>query len=120
MVDVTGATKTADFRAQRDWGRRGGARARVVACLLSTFGVGVLGCAPLLFAEPAGAQPPPPHESPMNALTDAEREAGWKLLFDGHSTEGWRGYMMSGVPDGWRVLDGELTLVEPGRDVITR
>ncbi len=103
MVDVTGVTRSA----------------RVVVCLLPAFGVGVLGCAPLLFAGSAGAQQTPPLESPMNTLTDAEHEAGWKLLFDGHSTEGWRGYMMNEVPEGWRVLDGELTLVEPGRDVIT-
>ena len=55
----------------------------------------------------------------MNALTDAEREAGWELLFDGRSTDGWRGYMMETIPDGWRVVDGELTRVGPGRDIIT-
>jgi len=55
----------------------------------------------------------------INALTDAEREAGWELLFDGRSTDGWRGYMMETIPDGWQALDGELTRVGPGRDIIT-
>ena len=77
----------------------------LIACLLPALGVGTLACGPLA--------------PPINTLTDAEREAGWELLFDGRSTEGWRGYMMSGMPDGWQVLDGELTLLEPGRDVIT-
>ena len=100
MVDVTGVT-------------------RVAACLLPALGVGVLGCGPLLPAGSAGAQEMPPPGPPINTLTDAEREAGWELLFDGQTTEGWRGYMMDGMPDGWRVLDGELTRVGPGRDIIT-
>ncbi|MCH8812315.1 MAG: DUF1080 domain-containing protein [Gemmatimonadetes bacterium] len=79
----------------------------------------VLGSALLLVAGPAGAQQTPSLESPMNTLTEVEREAGWQLLFDGHSTDGWRGYMMDATPDGWRVLDGELIRVGPGRDLIT-
>ena len=67
----------------------------------------VLGSALLLVAGPAGAQQTPSLESPMNTLTEVEREAGWQLLFDGHST------------DGWRVLDGELIRIGPGRDLIT-
>ena len=88
----------------------------VIACLLPALGVGVLGGAPLLLAGSAGAQEIPP---PVNTLTDAEREAGWELLFDGRTTDGWRGHMMDGVPDGWQVVDGELTRVGPGRDIIT-
>ena len=29
--------------------------------------------------------------SEPNQLTDAEKQAGWKLLFDGQTTNGWRG-----------------------------
>ncbi|MBI2616282.1 MAG: DUF1080 domain-containing protein [Gemmatimonadetes bacterium] len=59
-------------------------------------------------------------QSQTNALTAAEQAAGWKLLFDGKSTDGWRGYRMDSVPSGWKVVDGALTRVGAGRDLITR
>jgi len=93
--------------------------ARLVACLLPALGVGVLGCGSLLLAGSAEAQQTSQAEPTINALTDAEREAGWELLFDGHSTDGWRGYMMETIPDGWQALDGELTRVGRGSDIIT-
>ncbi len=43
-----------------------------------------------LAADPAGPTPNHP-ATPPPALGDAEKQAGWKLLFDGVSTEGWRG-----------------------------
>src|SRR5882762_1229915 len=49
-----------------------------------------------------------------NTLTDAEKKAGWKLLFDGKTTEGWRGYKMEKMPPGWRVIDGALVRVAGG------
>ena len=42
-----------------------------------------------------------------NALTDAEKKAGWRLLFDGVSTNGWRPYNNKEA-DGWEVVDGQL------------
>jgi glucose/arabinose dehydrogenase len=55
-----------------------------------------------------------------NQLTEPERKAGWKLLFDGQSTEGWRNYKKDGISDGWKVVDGALTLVDKGAgDIIT-
>jgi hypothetical protein len=54
-----------------------------------------------------------------NTLTAAERADGWRLLFDGESTDGWRGYGRPDMPDGWRVVDGALTRVGPGGDIIT-
>jgi hypothetical protein len=56
----------------------------------------------------------------LNTLTDAERAAGWRLLFDGSTTQGWRGYRMDSVPSGWQVVDGALTRVGGGGDIITR
>lgn len=61
----------------------------------------------------AGAQ------EPMNTLTDAEREEGWRLLFDGSTLTGWRGYGMNEMPGGWAVEDGTLTRVGSGGDIIT-
>ena len=45
-----------------------------------------------------------------NALTAAEKSAGWQLLFDGHSLAGWRGYNKKpGTPvTGWEVKDGTM------------
>jgi len=60
--------------------------------------------------------------SEPNQLTDAEKQAGWKLLFDGQTTKGWRGYKQSAMPaKGWRVEDGILKKVggERGGDIIT-
>lgn len=46
-----------------------------------------------------------------NTLTDAEKKAGWSLLFDGKSLDGWRGYKKSDASNTrWRVEDGWLTL----------
>ncbi len=47
-----------------------------------------------------------------NALTAAEKSAGWKLLFDGTSFAGWRGYREPAVGKGWKVQDGALVLTE--------
>lgn len=49
-----------------------------------------------------------------NTLTDAEKAAGWKLLFDGKTTAGWRGYQKKEMPPGWSVVDGTLVKVKGG------
>jgi hypothetical protein len=54
-----------------------------------------------------------------NRLTESERAAGWRLLFDGRTTGGWRGYRMPSVPAGWTVVDGALTRVGGGGDIVT-
>jgi hypothetical protein len=72
----------------------------------------------------AQSQPPQPSQSSTNAvpntLTDAERAAGWRLLFDGKTTDGWRGYKQDAVPSGWQARDGALARVGAGGDIITR
>lgn len=55
-----------------------------------------------------------------NTLTDAERAAGWRLLFDGTSLAGWRGYGKPAMPDsGWSVEDGAITRTASGGDIVT-
>jgi hypothetical protein len=50
--------------------------------------------------------------APANQLTRAERDAGWRLLFDGRTLAGWRGLGYPGVPEGhWKVEDGAIRKV---------
>ena len=56
----------------------------------------------------AGEAPKP------NTLTEAEKQAGWRLLFDGTTTTGWRGYKMKTMPPGWQAIDGALVRVKGG------
>jgi hypothetical protein len=53
-------------------------------------------------------------DAPPNTLTDEEKKAGFKLLFDGKTTDGWRGYKMKEMPPGWKVIGGVLTRVAAG------
>lgn len=50
---------------------------------------------------------PLPMQTP-NLLSDDERSAGFRLLFDGRSTAGWRGYGQASTCPQWRVVDGAL------------
>ncbi len=55
-----------------------------------------------------------------NSLNDAERAAGWRLLFDGETFVGWRGLGREGVPQGhWVIEDGTIRKVASG-DVPTQ
>lgn len=61
-----------------------------------------------------------------NALTKAEKTAGWKLLFDGKSFNGWRGFHKDIVPEGWIIEANCLSRVQAhgelgqaGGDLIT-
>ena len=58
-------------------------------------------------------------EALPNALTPAEKAAGWKLLFDGITTNGWRGYHMTTMPPAWKVVDGVLTKSGSTEDIVT-
>jgi hypothetical protein len=56
-----------------------------------------------------------------NTLTDEEKAAGWKLLFDGKSTEGWRNYKKTEVGPGWKIEDGALVRAAGGAgDIVTK
>ncbi len=58
--------------------------------------------------------------SSVNMLTSAEQQAGWKVLFDGHSMAAWRGYQSDTMPSGWHAVDGILTKSASVGDIVTR
>ena len=47
-------------------------------------------------------------EPPLNTLSAAEKQQGWKLLFDGKTLNGWREYRPSKSAKHWVVVDGCL------------
>ena len=105
-----GVTEVQQGRADRPVGREiATASGRLLMAALGT--VVLVAC--------AGAQERPDAPEALNTLSAAQRDAGWRLLFDGASLDGWRGYDMEGLPGGWAVEDGLLTRVGPGGDLIT-
>jgi hypothetical protein len=49
----------------------------------------------------------------VNSLTDEEKAAGWKLLFDGKAAPGLRGVQKSDfLKSGWAIKDGALVLAK--------
>jgi len=51
----------------------------------------------------------------VNNLSDSERKAGWKLLFDGKTSNGWKGaYKQSFPASGWEIKDGILKVLPSG------
>jgi hypothetical protein len=82
--------------------------------VLVVAGLPVRGDPPQAEGQPASALPN------VNKLSDAEKAAGWKLLFDGQSTAGWRNYKKDTVSDGWQVIDGALCRVnQSAGDIVT-
>ena len=77
-----------------------------ILCLLA----GGAGCAS---APVAGA---PAATGAHNALSPAERAAGWQLLFDGSSFAGWRGLGYPSVPrEHWTIEDGAIKKIASGK-----
>jgi hypothetical protein len=74
----------------------------------------VTGCAPAK-ESPAKDAPSPP-DAQSSAAGD---EGAWKPLFDGRTTAGWRGFRQDSMPAGWQVVDGALTRVGQGGDIVT-
>ncbi|MEL6719431.1 MAG: family 16 glycoside hydrolase, partial [Bacteroidota bacterium] len=57
-----------------------------------------------------------------NTLTEAEKAAGWTLLFDGKTTKGWRKFKEDGIGKSWQVQDGALYFnpeIKDGGDIVT-
>jgi len=50
-----------------------------------------------------------------NTLSAAEKQQGWKLLWDGQTAKGWRSAKGTEFPkQGWEIRDGALSVVETG------
>ncbi len=60
-------------------------------------------------------------EPKNNTLTDAEKAAGWQLLFNGTDFTGWHNFKQEGVRPGWRVQDGAMVCADPHNagDIVT-
>jgi hypothetical protein len=56
-----------------------------------------------------------------NTLSDAEKKAGWKLLFDGKTLNGWSNFKKTTIKPGWQVKNGELVCADPHNagDIVT-
>ncbi|MBN1818415.1 MAG: DUF1080 domain-containing protein [Sedimentisphaerales bacterium] len=48
-----------------------------------------------------------------NKLTEAERGAGWKLLFNGNDLTGWHNFKRKDIRPGWQVKEGVLVCADP-------
>jgi hypothetical protein len=59
--------------------------------------------------------------APPNTLTEAERAAGWELLFNGQDFTGWHNFKREGLRPGWEVKDGALVCSDPHNagDIVT-
>ena len=62
---------------------------------------------------------PPAFAQENNTLTDAEKAAGWQLLFDGKTFNGWHNFKKDGVATGWEIQDGAMVDVQHGGDIVT-
>jgi hypothetical protein len=62
-----------------------------------------------------------PADVKPNTLTDAEKAAGWLLLFNGQDLAGWRNFKRDTIRPGWQVKEGALVCADPKNagDIIT-
>src|SRR5688500_2308339 len=103
---------------ERDLMKFGNRKVRALAILaaLAAAAVAMVG---EQFASRAVAQAPAA-ETALNTLTEAEKKAGWVLLFDGKSLDSWRNYKKQTISDKWQVKDGAIVLAgKGGGDIVT-
>ena len=88
-------------------------KGKLAAAVLA--GLSIVPATRAIFADdkPAGAASSATDNSAPNKLTDAEKQAGWKLLFNGANTDGWHSFKQDKVRPGWQVKDGTLACVNP-------
>ena len=73
-----------------------------------------------LFAQDGG-QTATGSDANINTLTEAEKTAGWQLIFNGKDFSGWHNFRREGVRAGWQVKDGTLACIDPHNagDIVT-
>jgi hypothetical protein len=54
-----------------------------------------------------------------NTLTDAEKAAGWQLLFNGTNFDGWHKFKQPDMGQGWVIEDGAMSKKAGGGDIVT-
>ena len=85
-------------------------------CLLLCFLILLIGCSNNKDSVEKNHLQEKEINQPINTLTEAERQVGWKLLFDGKTTNGWRAIYKDRFPaKGWEIENGNLTCL--GTDV---
>jgi len=69
----------------------------------------------------SGGQTATAADANINTLTDAEKAAGWQLLFNGQDFSGWHNFKREGVRPGWQVKDGAVACIDPHNagDIVT-
>ena len=56
---------------------------------------------------------PAADQAEVNTLTQAEKAAGWQLLFNGGDFAGWHNFKQEGVRAGWQVIHGTMVVEDP-------
>jgi hypothetical protein len=84
----------------------------------------LLPAVPMVMGAGCARNPDPDRTAPAAAAAangPSPREAadGWRPLFDGRTLAGWRGYRRAAPPAGWQVVDGAITRVAGGGDLMT-
>lgn len=57
-------------------------------------------------------QPAPAADGNYNTLTEAEKAAGWQLLFNGTNLDGWHNYRANTISPNWIVTNGAMGFLE--------
>ncbi|SRR5690554_923593 len=70
--------------------------------------VGMIACGDSSKADGDNTQENQVMEAQDNVLTDAQKNDGWKLLFDGETVEGWHTFKMDKVSPKWHAFNGVL------------
>jgi hypothetical protein len=69
---------------------------------------------PIAFALITALAPFTLHSQEANALTEAEKAAGWQLMFDGKSLSGWHSFKKTSITEnGWILKDSSIYMRGP-------